>query len=342
MLEEDEQALRELAKSCRDAKEKMRYLALHALSIGQPVALVAKIFCVDESAIYRWVDQWQKEKNLADKPRTGRPPILDEKKKEEIKRLVAEKDPKEYGINASFWDTKELQLYFKMKGIDISREAIRSALKEMGARYVKAQLVYPEADEKLRREFAKQFLKDLASKKNSVVILFQDEMAAYCSPRKGYGWTFEKRLDVVAPQRGGRKRLNCFGAVNPLKGEVIQMSSKESKAPALTKFLGKVNDKYLKKQIWIYMDNLPVHKSDLVKEFLEEHPNIEVRFLPPYSPDINIQEQWWNHQRKKLLNNRCFGSTHQLAINISQFGRQTPPEEVMSICNFSQIENLLR
>ncbi len=48
-MEEDEPALRGLAKECRGVKEAIRYYALHAVSEGQSVPLVAKIFCVSEA-----------------------------------------------------------------------------------------------------------------------------------------------------------------------------------------------------------------------------------------------------------------------------------------------------
>jgi hypothetical protein len=67
-------------------------------------------------------------------------------------------------MNASFWDTKEFQTYFMDMGREVSRKTIRTALKEMGARYVKAQHIYAEADEEQRREFAEQFRKDMEAK----------------------------------------------------------------------------------------------------------------------------------------------------------------------------------
>lgn len=339
-LQEDSAVLRELAHKCKDAKERERLRALYVLSIGYPVPEVMRIFCIDESTVRRWLERWDSERNLADKPREGRPPLLDEKDKEEIKHLVEENNPKKHGLNASFWDTKELAAYFKNKGRDISRECFRNALKGLGARYVKAQIVYSEADEEARSKFAEQFLKEMKEKPDSVVVLFQDEMSAGCNPHKGYGWTFEERLEIRVPQTN-RKRLNCFGAVNPLKGEVIQMSTKESKSDAFIKFLKKALHKYSGNRIWMYADNLRVHKSKKVNHFLEKHPNLSLKFLPPYSPDLNLQEEWWNYERNKLLNNQCFETTHKVATNISWFGKQTPPEQIMSICNFSQIERIL-
>ena len=82
MLEEDEQTLRELAKRCRDANTKVRYLALHALSINKPVSMVAEIFCVDRSSLYNWVVKWKEERNLEDGSRSGRPNLLTEGQKQ--------------------------------------------------------------------------------------------------------------------------------------------------------------------------------------------------------------------------------------------------------------------
>lgn len=338
MFEGDEQLLRELVKSCKDSKEQNRYLALHAICKGYSVPSVSEIFCVDESTIRTWIKKWKKHKNLQDDQKSGRPPILPEKEKEKIKHLLEENNPKKHGINASFWDTKELQMYFKKQNITISRETLRKCLKQLGARYVKAVIKFPEADIEKQKEFAKKFFEN--NKSGSSIILFQDEMSAWCSARKGYGWTLEKRLEVKAPQRN-RQRLNCFGAVCPDNGEIIHMTSKESKTPAFISFLNKIAKKYHNKNVILYLDNLPVHKARKVNEFISKHPHIKLEFMPPYSPDLNPQEQWWNYERKKLLNNRNFSSTHQLATSMSWFTKQTSPEQIMSICSIEPIERLM-
>jgi len=338
MFEGDEELLRKLSKECKDSKEQNRYLALHALCKGYEIPQVAEIFCVDECTIYRWIERWEEEKNVQNKDKTGRPQVLDDEDKKEIKHLIEENNPKKHGINASFWDTKELRTYFQINGKNISRETIRSCIKEMGGRYVKSQIKYPEADIEQQRAFARSFFEQM--KTTSAIILFHDEMSAGCSARKGYGWTFEERLEIKVSQRF-RQRMNCFGAVNPIKGEVIQMASKESKAPAFVKFLHKIDTKYRHAAIIIYLDNLPVHKSAKVKKYLESHKNIRLEFLPPYSPEMNLQEEWWNYERSKFLNNRNFRSTHQLATSVNWFAKQTSPEQVMSVCSFAPLERLL-
>ncbi len=341
MLEEDEQALRKLAKSCRDAKEHDRYLALHALSINKPVSLVAEIFCVDRATLYNWIVKWKEERNLADESKSGRPNILTKEQKQEIRNLIEENDPKKHGINASAWDTKELKQYFENKGVSISRESLRMALRGMRAKYVKATLEYAEADLEKQREFARQFFMETEQNKGKALVFFEDEMSAGCSARKGYGWTFGDRLVIKAPQKA-KKRVNCFGAVNPFNGEVAEMSSGQAKAPAFIRFLQtKLLDRHPRERIIVYLDKGPVHRSKKVQEFLREHPELELRFLPPYSPDLNPVEHWWGYKRMKFLDNTNFSSQHHIALAMASFARKTDVQTVISVCSLEPLQNLL-
>lgn len=341
MLEEDEQALRQLAKSCRVAKEQNRYLALHALSINKPVELIAEIFCVDRTSLYNWVVKWKEDRDLADEPRQGRPNVLTEEQKQEIRNLIEENDPKKHGINASAWDTKELMHYFAGRGVQVSRESLRTTLLGMGAKYVKAILKYAEADREKQEKFARQFFMETEQNGNKTLVFFEDEMSAGCSARKGYGWTFGDRLVIKAPQKS-KKRVNCFGAVNPFNGEVAEMSSGQAKAPTFIRFLQtKLLDRHPKKRIVVYLDKGPVHRSRKVQEFLGKHPRLELRFLPPYSPELNPVEQWWGYKRMKFLNNRSFASQHHIALAMASFARDAGPQTIMDVCSLAPLHNLL-
>ncbi len=341
MLEEDEQALRKLAKSCRDAKVQNRYLALHALSITKPVSLVAEIFCVDRTTLYNWVVKWKEERSLEDEPRAGRPNILSEEQKQEIRNLIEENDPQKHGINASAWGTKELMHYFAGREVQVSRESLRTVLLSMGAKYVKATLKYAEADMEKQKEFARRFFMDVEQHKNKALVFFEDEMSAGCSARKGYGWTFGDRLVIKAPQKS-KKRVNCFGAVNPFNGEVAEMSSGQAKAPAFIRFLQtKMLDRHPQKKIIIYLDMGPVHRSKAVQKFLRENPRLQIIFLPPYSPELNPVEQWWGYKRMKFLNNRSFASQQHIALAMASFTRNTGAQTIMDVCSLEPLQNLL-
>ena len=120
MLENDSNILREWYRNCKDAKEKIRYTTLYAVSRGFSVAEAAKFVDVDESTVYDWIKKWVTEESVSDKPRSGRPQKLTEEDEKEIKELIDENDPKKYGINAMSYTTAELHEYFlRFHGKDI-------------------------------------------------------------------------------------------------------------------------------------------------------------------------------------------------------------------------------
>jgi len=241
-------------------------------------------------------------------------------------------------LNASAWDCSELKKYFATRGKIFSLEVIRKALKEMGAHYVKAIIQFHEADEKKRLAFARKFIKQ--EKSANALVLFEDEMSTETSARKGYGWTFKERLVVIAPQ-SHYERMTLFGAVSPYIGEVIEMASSNSKSEAYTKYLGKIARVHPRKRVWIYQDNTRVHKSKKVQSFLEKHNNIQFRYMPPYSPELNPREYWHGFLRKKLLNNTNYKNGFSLAKALHAFARNTPKSVIKSVCTLNPIHNLV-
>jgi transposase len=340
MLEEDEPLLRQHAKECRDVKEAIRYYALHTLSEGKTITEVAGIFLVERQAIYDWMEKWKTEKNLSDKPRSGRPADLTEEDDKELERLLKEKDPGKYGLNSATYTTKELKEYFlKYRNKVVDEETLRKHLHKIGAKYVKGQIVYKEADLNAQIEWAKSFYY-LATDYGFTKIFFMDEMAVWKSAHNGYGWTLDQRLIVEAPQRKNEK-ANYFGAVDVMDGEVTEIISKSAKKATMMKFLEKIESEYPNDKILICMDNGRVHVSKVVRKFFEERDNVKLLFLPPYSPQMNPEEYFHNFVRCKQLNNNNFDSIKSIGIRVSNFVKRLDRETVKSIATLIPIEQLL-
>lgn len=51
------------------------------------------------------------------------------------------------------------------------------------------------------------------------------------------------------------KRINGFGAVNPLVGSVFKMNNTEAKSKSLIKFREKLLETHPLRMLWIYFDN---------------------------------------------------------------------------------------
>ena len=171
-------------------------------------------------------------------------------------------------------------------------------------------------------------------------ILFVDEMSVSTSAHNGYGWTFNQRLIVNAPQRN-KIKANYFGAVEVLDGKVIEIVRKSAKVDSFMSFLKKVEATYPDDKILMLMDNGRVHHAGKVSDFFDKRERIKLLFLPPYSPDINPGEYFHNHLRNKLLNNHNFRSTKQIGRTISNFVKRLSPETIRSIATLLPIEALL-
>ncbi len=340
MLEGDTNILGDLYKDCKDAKEKIRYQALFAVSRGNNVRNIANIIAVEESTVYDWINQWERERNVSDKPRSGRPEKITKDDEKEIKRLLDEKDPKKYGINASQYTTKELQFYFaKCRGKFIDAETFRVHLVNTGAHYVKAQLRYKEGDQKKQIEFAQNLL-FLLKNEYFTKILFLDEMSVSTSTRNGYGWTYDQRLVVDAPQSNVEK-ANYFGAVEVSEGTIIETVRKSAKVQSFLQLLHKIEQHYPNDKMLIIMDNSAVHHCWKVGKFFKETENMKPLFMPPYSPDLNPEEYVHNVLRNKLLNNRNFKSIKQIGFAISRFAKSMTSETIRNIAPMIPIEALL-
>ena len=108
----------------------------------------------------------------------------------------------------------------------------------------------------------------------------------------GYLWCLAR---IFIPSPSGRKRFNVLGALNALNNEMITVTN--------TTYINSLSicemlDKLLlitKKPITIVLDNAKYQHCHLVKEL-----GIELLFLPPYSPQLNLIERFW-----KLTKNEC-------------------------------------
>ena len=67
-------------------------------------------------------------------------------------------------------------------------------------------------------------------------------------------------------------------------------------------------------KLLIIWDGLGVHKSRLVREFIESlKGQIEVEFLPAYAPELNPAEYIWGHLKQHEIGNLCVKNLAELS-----------------------------
>lgn len=70
------------------------------------------------------------------------------------------------------------------------------------------------------------------------------------------------------------------------------------------------------KKVVVFLDNARTHTSSIIKEwYLAKKNQIQLIFLPKYSPDMNPQENIWNYLKAKLFKPTCRNSIEELILD---------------------------
>ena len=98
----------------------------------------------------------------------------------------------------------------------------------------------------------------------------------------------------------GRQRYNVLGAINFITKKVtVVTNTTYITATEICMMLRKVADEYAGKTIHIVLDNARYQKCSDVKN-LAASLGIELVFIPPYSPNLNVIERLWKFVKGKL------------------------------------------
>jgi transposase len=141
------------------------------------------------------------------------------------------------------------------------------------------------------------------------------------------------RLDPVLPLSPGRAErhgfeyyrhgtLSLFAALNTRTGEVLGQPVPRHTSAAFVEFLGDiVTSQPRGREIHVIVDNLSTHRTQVVRTFLIEHPNVRLHFTPTYASWLNQVELWFAKIERDLLARGIFTSVRDLARRIRTYIR---------------------
>jgi transposase len=188
----------------------------------------------------------------------------------------------------------------ELTGIHRSENRVREFLKRMGIKRRKVGMIPAKADPEQQEEFVKQPLnpKLEEAKKGQRAVLFVDAAHFVLCPFLGFLWAFS-RIFIRAP--AGRNRFNVLGALNAITHELtLVFNDTYINAQSVCDLLRKIADLYVGRPITIILDNARYQKCKLVQE-VALSLKIELLYLPPYSPNLNLIERLWKFVKKKCL-----------------------------------------
>lgn len=121
------------------------------------------------------------------------------------------------------------------------------------------------------------------------------------------------------PTPSGRHRLSVLGALNAVTHQLITVSTDAYiNSQHVCLMLYKLAALGLTVPITVVLDNARYQRCALVQE-IAAHLNIELLFLPAYSPQFNLIERFWKLVKKCCLHSHYYPTFQEFKESILQF-----------------------
>ncbi len=117
----------------------------------------------------------------------------------------------------------------------------------------------------------------------------------------------------LSPPYGKHEGVKLIGIVNYETGNVYCREEEKYDAEVFLDFLKDILALYPTGKIVMILDNARIHHAKLLKPFLQENENrLQLEFLPPYSPQLNLIEGLWRWLKSSVINNVFFSSVKEM------------------------------
>lgn len=230
-------------------------------------------------------------RSLGDKRR------LSAEQEKELKRLMIDKTPEQLKFKFALWTRGAVKAVVgEHFGIDLPLRTISGYLKRWGFSAQKpARRAYEQNPVAVSHWLNSSYpiIAERAKEENAE-INWSDETGVEADNYVGRGFAPRGCTPVVRlTGNSHRTRINMISAITN-QGKVRFMLYEEKMNSAMfIKFLARLI-KDSPRKVFLIVDNLRVHHSKPVKEWLEKDENrdkIELFFLPSYSPELNPDER---------------------------------------------------
>ena len=291
----------------QEAQEEVRRQAIKALESGKSQAAVARELDVSRAAVNGWWKRhreggWKALRKRRRGRKTGTDRKLSVEQEKEVQRVIVDKTPDQLKLRYALWSREAVGELIKERfGVEYSLQNLSVILKRWGftpQRPLKQAYEQRPAEVKQWLEQSYPEVEQRARAENAE-IWWGDETAIKpeCHFRRGFS---PKGKTPVVRQPAKRFHSSLISAINN-QGKMQWMPLTEAlNSERFIKFLRQLI-KYRKRKIILIVDNLRVHHSKPVKEWLSRYKNrIELVFLPAYSPELNPDEYLNNYLKQTV------------------------------------------
>lgn len=253
----------------------------------------------------------------------------------EIQRIICDKRPEQLKMDFALWSRAAvMQLIERECGITLSVRAVGNYLKRWGFTPQKPiKRAYEQRPEAVKTWLDETYpLIEQQAKAEDGEIHWGDETALVNTDVRGRSYAPCGQTPVTYAVGGTREKLSMISTVTN-QGKTCWMIIDEAfNTDRLIEFMEALI-KDAGRKVFLILDNLRVHHAKPVKAWLEQHKaQIEVFYLPSYSPELNPDERL-NADLKQAIGSKVPARTKarlKAATNDHMAMLDKTPERVMA------------
>ena len=279
------------------AQEEKRKIAIKLWNKGQQIKDVAHTVGVSPQAVSGWIKRYKSGgfSALAARKRgykTGTNRDLSAAQESNIQALIKDKAPDQLKLDYALWTRKAvMELIKEQTGIDMPIRTVGEYLKRWGFTPQKpVKQVYEQNPKAVQRWLDEAYpaIKDKAKKENAE-IYWDDETGMRNDSQHERGYAPKGKTPVIR-LNANRCSTNMISAITNQGKVRFKVFDGTMNVDIMIDFCKRLI-KSATRKVYLILDNLRVHHAKLFKAWLAEHEDeIEVFYLPSYSPELNPDE----------------------------------------------------
>jgi len=307
------------------ALEQRRRRAVEAVTQGERVEDVARIFGVRECSVYRWLSLARSPQGLAAKPHPGPTPQLSPDDEWRLQMLLLQ-GAQAHGWHNRLWTTQRIVVLIERHfGVHWHHDHVGRFLHQrLRWSPQKPHRKARERDEAAIAHWKRYRFPHIAraARKRGAHLVFLDESGFQLTPCLRRTWAPEGQTpDLFSWDRRDRiSAISCL-TVSPKTQRLnlyfeLLPDNKAAHGEHIVAFLRQLKAQ-LGRGFTVLWDGSKIHsKSALVRGYLEKHPEIVAETLPAYAPELNPDEGVWGWTKYGRLSNLAAYNTGELRSKI--------------------------
>ena len=278
--------------------EEIRIRAVERVQAGESPEVVVAALGFSRACIYNWLARYRAGgwAALKARPLAGRPPKITGAQLRWLYRTVVGKNPLQFQFEFALWTRWMIRILLRQRfGLKLSLSSVGRLLKQLGLTCQRPLWRAWEQDPERVKHWREQEYPAIhaLAKRVGAAIFFADEAGVRSDYHSGTTWG-ERGQTPVVPTTGQRVGLNMISAVSA-RGELRFMVVKGKLNTArYVQFLKRLTH-HASRPIFLIADGHPVHQSRAARAYASTQGKLRLFYLPPYSPELNPDEQVWNH-----------------------------------------------